>query len=58
METPTSSQKLTITPEGILPILLKHLMLLKNENAYIKKIMQLKFAENDISEIKNSTKTF
>jgi hypothetical protein len=48
METPTSFEQLNIAPEQVLPILLKHLMLLKNENAYLKKLVQLKNAENGL----------
>ena len=43
-------QKLIIIPERIIPILLKHLMVLKNENAYLKNNVALKWLQNDISE--------
>ncbi len=51
MNTENEPQKLIIIPEKIIHILLKHLMVLKNENAYLKNNAALNWVENNISEI-------
>jgi len=50
MEKEKETEKLTIDPEKIIHILLKHLMYLKNENAYLKNYVAIQSSENSITE--------
>jgi len=50
MEKDKEAEKLHIDPEKIIHILLKHLMYLKNENAYLKNYVGIISSENGITE--------
>ena len=56
MNIDNNPEKLEIIPEKIIHILLKHLMVLKNENAYLKNYMGINSIETAIPEIKDGAK--
>ena len=51
MEKDQEAEKLNIDPERLIHILLKHLMYLKNENAYLKNYVGIKSFENGVTEM-------
>jgi hypothetical protein len=53
MNKDNAPEKLIIVPEEINRILLKHLMILKNENAYLKNNAAIQSSENSITEKSN-----
>ncbi len=57
MNEDNAAEKLDIVPEKIIHILLKHLMYLKNENAYIKNNVGLQMADTTIAEKSNGVKS-
>lgn len=56
MNTDPEAEKIIIHPERIIHILLKHLMFLKNENAYFKNKAGLQLPENAISDSGDGSK--